>query len=122
MVTTRDLERFFDDGWNKHDLDTLMTFMADDCVFESAGGPDPCGTRYVGKDRVRTGFQAVFARFPDVEFRGARHLVTGNRGLSEWTFTGTTPDGRRVEVEGCDLFSFRDGKIAHKSSYLKNRG
>jgi ketosteroid isomerase-like protein len=41
--------------------------------------------------------------------------------VSEWTFTGTRADGTRVEVHGCDLFTFRDGKIALKNSYRKNR-
>ena len=35
MVTVKDLDAFFVEGWNKHDVDRLMTFMADDCVFES---------------------------------------------------------------------------------------
>ncbi len=30
-------------------------------------------------------------------------------------------DGTRVEVHGCDLFTFRDGKIFLKNSYRKNR-
>ena len=33
----------------------------------------------------------------------------------EWTFSGTRPDGARVEVTGCDLFTFQDGKIAVKN-------
>jgi hypothetical protein len=41
--------------------------------------------------------------------------------VSEWIFTGTRRDGTRVEVRGCDLFTFRDGKIAVKNSYRKNR-
>ena len=116
-----ELTRFFEDGWNKHDVNLLMTFMAEDCVFEAAGGPDVFGTRYAGREDVRRGFETIFARFPDVRFDDARHFVTGERGVSEWTFTGTTHDGRRVEMNGCDLFTFRDGKIALKSSYLKNR-
>jgi hypothetical protein len=51
----------------------------------------------------------------------ARHFVNGDRGVSEWTFTGTHVEGTRVEVHGCDLFTFRDGKIALKNSYRKNR-
>jgi hypothetical protein len=27
----------------------------------------------------------------------------------------------RLEVDGCDVFTFRDGKIAVKSSYFKQR-
>jgi ketosteroid isomerase-like protein len=47
--------------------------------------------------------------------------VAGDRGVSEWLFTGTTSDGKKVEVNGCDVFTFKDGKIALKNSYFKNR-
>jgi taurine dehydrogenase small subunit len=121
MMTIKDLETFFEAGWNAHDVDLLMTFMSDDCVFESIAGPDACGTRHVGRERVRAAFAGVFAAFPDVHFGAARHFVSGDRGLSEWIFTGTTGDGRKVEVNGCDVFTFRHDKIAVKSSFLKNR-
>ena len=121
MVAIKDLDRFFEQGWNAHDVDVLMTFMADDCVFETAGGPEPFGSRHHGRERVREGFRGVFSRFPDAHFHDARHFVSGDRGVSEWTFTGTSPDGRKVEVNGCDLFTFRGDKIALKSSYFKNR-
>jgi ketosteroid isomerase-like protein len=120
-MTAKDLDAFFGDGWNGHDVDALMSFMSDDCVFEGAAGADVCGTRHVGRERVRQAFGRVFATFPDVAFRDVRHVVVGDRGMSEWTFAGTTPDGTKVEVNGCDLFTFRGGKIAVKSSYLKNR-
>ena len=120
MMTIEDLEAF-GEGWNKHDVDYLMTFMADDCVFETSSGPDVRGTRHVGRERVREAFAKVFKAFPDVEFRDSRHFVAGDRGVSEWIFAGTTVDGRKVEVHGCDLFTFRDGKIAVKASFLKNR-
>jgi taurine dehydrogenase small subunit len=121
MMTHEMLNSFFVDGWNRHDVDTLMTFMADDCVFEGAAGVEAWGTRYVGRERVREAFARVFATFPDARFGNARHVVAGDRGVSEWLFTGTTADGRKVEVDGCDLFTFRDNKIAIKSSYFKNR-
>jgi len=121
MVTIEQLEAFFDHGWNGHDVDVLMTFMSDDCVFEAAAGRDACGMRHAGRARVREAFARVFASFPDVRFDDARHFVSGDRGLSEWIFRGTSADGKKVEVNGCDVFTFRDGKIAVKSSYLKNR-
>jgi steroid delta-isomerase-like uncharacterized protein len=111
----------FADAWNLHDVDALMTFMTEDCVFEASAGPDACGTRYAGRDAVRAGFAEVWATFPDAHWGNARHFVSGDRGVSEWTFTGTRADGTRVEVHGCDLFIFRDGKIALKNSYRKNR-
>ena len=119
-VTTEVLEAFAD-AWNRHDADALMSFMTPDCVFESSAGPDVCGTRYQGEKAVRAGYAQVWAAFPDAHWANARHFVCGNRGVSEWTFTGTRDDGTRVEVHGCDLFTFEDGKIALKNSYRKNR-
>ncbi len=119
-VTTEVLQAFAD-AWNRHDIDPLMSFIAEDCVFEASAGPEVCGTRYAGREAVRAGFEDVWATFPDAHWSGARHLVRGDRGVSEWTFTGTRADGTRVEVHGCDLFTFRDGKIALKNSYRKNR-
>lgn len=108
-------------AWNRHDADALMAFMTDDCVFESSAGPDVSGTRYVGPDAVRRGFVGAWEAFPDAQWRAARHFISGDRGVSEWTFTGTRADGTRLEVNGCDVFTFRDGKIALKNSYRKNR-
>jgi steroid delta-isomerase-like uncharacterized protein len=119
-VTLEFLEAF-GEGWNRHDPDALMAFMADECAFETTAGPEVCGKRYEGREAVRQAFARVFAMFPDAHFGHARHFVSGDRGCSEWTFTGTGRDGKRLEVLGCDLFTFKDGKIALKSSYFKNR-
>ena len=119
-VTTERLQQFAD-AWNRHDVDALMSFMTDDCVFEASAGPDVAGTRSVGREAVRAAYAEVFATFPDARWGNATHFVCGDRGVSEWTFTGTRSDGSRVEVHGCDLFRFRDGKIALKNSYRKNR-
>jgi steroid delta-isomerase-like uncharacterized protein len=114
------LERFAD-AWNRHDLDALMSMMTDDCAFEASAGPRVDGQRSVGQPAVRAAYAAVFEAFPDARWAGASHFIARNRGVSEWTFSGTQRDGTRVEVNGCDLFTFRDGKIAVKNSYRKNR-
>ena len=119
-VTTEFLQAFAD-AWNRHDVDALMSFMTDDCVFEASAGPEICGERSEGREAVRGAFAAVWATFPNAHWGNARHFVCGDRGVSEWTFTGTRQDGTKVEVHGCDLFTFRDGKISVKNSYRKNR-
>lgn len=119
-ISTELLETFAD-AWNRHDADALMSFMTRDCVFESSAGPDVYGIRYQGEDAVRAGYVDVWTTFPDAHWGDARHFVCGNRGVSEWTFSGTREDGTRVEVHGCDVFTFRDGKIAVKDSYRKTR-
>ena len=114
------LDRFAD-AWNRHDVDALMSMMTDDCVFEASAGPDVNGQRSEGQTAVRAAYAAVFETFPDAHWEHPRHFVADNRGVSEWTFTGTRNDGQYVEVNGCDLFTIRDGKIAVKNSYRKNR-
>ena len=118
---TTEVLQAFANAWNRHDVDALMSFMTEDCVFEASAGSDVCGTRYAGRESVRAGFAEVWATFPDAQWGNTRHFVRGERGVSEWTFTGTRADGTRVEVEGCDLFTFRDGRISLKNSYRKNR-
>ena len=118
---TAEMLQAFAEAWNRHDVDALMSFMTEDCVFEASAGPDVCGTRYVGRESVRTGFAEVWATFPDAQWRNVRHFVHEERGVSEWTFTGTRADGTRVEVDGCDLFTFRGDRICLKNSYRKNR-
>ena len=118
-VTTEYLEAF-GEAMNQHDLDAIMKFMTDDCVFESYAGPEACGTRYEDREEVRKGFAKIWGVCPDAHFGKARHFVCGDRGVSEWVFTGTH-DGARVEVNGCDVWTFRDGKIAVKNAFRKSR-
>lgn len=119
-ITAGSLQAFAD-AWNRHDIEALMSFMTDDCIFEASAGPDICGTRCIGREAVRASYAEVWMTFPDAQWGNARHFVCGDRGVSEWTFTGSRGDGTRVEVHGCDLFTFRNGKIALKNSYRKNR-
>jgi steroid delta-isomerase-like uncharacterized protein len=114
------LDRFAD-AWNCHDIDALMSMMTADCVFEASAGREVDGQRSEGTQAVRAAFAAVFEAFHDAHWANPRHFIAGNRGVSEWTFTGTQKDGKRVEVAGCDLFTFRDGKIAVKNSFRKSR-
>jgi ketosteroid isomerase-like protein len=106
-------------AFNRHDLDAIMSFFSDDCVFEMPRGAAPGGTRAEGKEAVRTLLATRFAGIPDVHYGEDRHFVAGDRGASEWLLTGTSVAGERVAVRGCDLFEFRGDKITRKDSYWK---
>jgi len=53
--------------------------------------------------------------------RSALRARATSSGVSQWTFTGTAADGSRVETDGVDVFTFRDGKIAVKNAFRKAR-
>jgi ketosteroid isomerase-like protein len=109
------------DAFNAHDLNRIMSFFADDSVLEMPRGPYPWGTRYEGREAVRNGLASRFEGLPDVHYGDEEHFVDADQqtGMSKWTLTGTTRDGRRIEVRGCDFYTFRDGKVTRKDSYWK---
>jgi steroid delta-isomerase-like uncharacterized protein len=109
------------EAFNAHDLDRIMTFFADDCVLEMPRGPHPWGARFEGRQAVRQGLASRFDGLPDVHYGDAEHFVDAERqtGISKWTLTGTTREGRRVEVRGCDFYTFRDGRVTRKDAYWK---
>jgi ketosteroid isomerase-like protein len=117
-TATPDLQAFLD-AFNDHDVDVIMSFFTEDCVMDMPRGHAPGGTRLVGKAEVRKGIQSRFDGIPDVHYGDGRHWVCGDRGVSEWTIRGTQRSGEPIEVRGCDLFEFADGRISRKDSYWK---
>ncbi len=101
MVTLETLKQFLD-AFNRHDLDAIMAFFAEDCTMDLPRGSMAWGKRLTGKDQIRQGCVERFKGLPDAHYGDDRHWVIGNKGFSEWTLTGTTPLGERVEVRGTD--------------------
>lgn len=119
-VTVATLEAF-SAAWNRHDIDALMSFMSDDCVFQTAAGPDACGSRIAGTEAVRAAFAAAWVTVPNAQWERGVHFVAGDFGTSQWTFTGTAADGSRIETDGVDVFTFKAGKISLKNVFRKAR-
>ena len=107
------------DAFNAHDIDKIMNYFDHDCSLDMPRGPEPHGSRYTGLDNVRRGLLTRFETTPDVHYGDVEHFVDGDTGVSKWLLTGTTPDGEKIEVRGCDFYAFKDGKIVRKDSYWK---
>lgn len=117
-VTVETLKALLD-AFNRHDLDAVMEFFSEGAVLEMPRGASPGGARAAGRRDVRRLLATRFEGIPDVHYGRDRHLVCGDRGVSEWTLTGTSAAGERIEVRGCDLFEFSAGRISRKDSYRK---
>ena len=107
------------DGFARRDVDQIVDCFTEDGVFETTQGPHPWGERFQGKAAIRDAVANVFKALPDIQFVDATRWVCGERGVSEWTCVATTPKGHRMEVRGCDLFTFRDGRVLRKDTYFK---
>ena len=119
-LTAQDLADTFD-AFNRHDVDAVMTHFADDCVFYTVGGDAAYGAKIEGAQAIANAFSAVWAGMKDAHWDHHSHFVAGDRAVSEWTFSGTGADGMRVEAQGADLFTLRDGKIVVKQALRKAR-
>ena len=109
-------------AWNAHDVDALMECMVDgdDCAFYAAAGGTPRGGVSEGRAAVRASYEAVWKKFPDAKWHNPTHFVSGERGVTQWLFTGSTADGKeKSNVHGCDVFEFKNGKILVKDTYRK---
>ncbi|MBR1152480.1 nuclear transport factor 2 family protein [Bradyrhizobium sp. JYMT SZCCT0428] len=109
------------EAFNAHDLDRIMACFADDCVLEMPRGSSPWGSRFEGKRNVRQALATRLEGLPDVHYGNPAHFVdaVADTGISKWTLTGTTREGARKELQGCDFYTFREGKVIRKDSYWK---
>ena len=106
-------------AFNAHDLDAVMACFSEDCELRMPRGPHPSGTPAHGRADVRRLLATRFEGLPDVHYGNAAHFADGDTGISKWTLTGTTPAGEKIEVNGCDFYTFRDGLVVANDSYWK---
>lgn len=78
---------------------------------------------------LRTWFGALFAAFPDWRFEVVDVLTDGaGKAAVQWHATGTfngtgrfegiVPNGRKVDVRGCDVLTVRDGKVVRNDAFV----
>ena len=102
----------FGAAWRAHDLETALSMITDDCVFESTG-PAPDGVRHKGHDEIRLAWQGIFDDTVS-RFEVEESFAVGDRVVERWVYSWN--DGH---IRGVDLFRVRDGKVAEKFAYVK---
>jgi hypothetical protein len=117
MTETRFLE--FLAAWERRDLEAVMSFLAEWCVYEGAIGPEP-GNTAVGLQAVGQALSEQFTQ-ESGEILVATSFVCGARGMLEWTAKDRLPDGRPRLRRGCDWFEFHEDQIRRISSFRKGR-
>jgi steroid delta-isomerase-like uncharacterized protein len=77
---------------------------------------------------LRSWFANLFAAFPDFSFEVLEITASGEKAAVRWhatgsfdgsaRFEGLDPNGARVDLEGCDVLTVRDGKIVRNDAYM----
>lgn len=120
MAVTVALIDRIQDAFNRHDVDGILSHFAEDVVWLMARGPeDKVGRKLVGKKAIGEVLSARYAQIPDMRWADMRHWVMGDKAISEWTVQGTLPDGRKLDLLGCDLWEFRGDLVTKKDTYWK---
>lgn len=76
----------------------------------------------------RAWFGGLFQAFPDFEFEILDVMSAGEKAAVRWRarggFTGSTrfegldPNGARIDVQGCDVLTIREGRIHRNDAYM----
>ena len=80
-----------------------------------------------GPQGIKDYFGAMFTAFPDAQFAVQSVVADDSRAVVEWrlrgTFTGgpfqgLEPNGRSIDVRGCDVLDFAGGKLKSNLVYF----
>ena len=106
----------FEQMLNRRDADALVPYWDEDVVEVF-----PTGTLR-GRQEVRDYFAEVFAALPDFHIEAERIAGDDETVFVKWHLSGTfsgarwmgiEPTGSRIELDGMDCFTVRDGLVVH---------
>jgi steroid delta-isomerase-like uncharacterized protein len=108
-------QHFYEEVWNKGNLDAVDDIMTGDFVDHAAPPGFPSGPE--GAKQVFTMYRTAF---PDFRLSLEDLITEGDKVVARWVTHGThqgelmgiPPTGKPVTVTGIDLFRFAGGKIA----------
>lgn len=103
----------------RRDVDAIVAAFAPDGEFRNAKGPDYWGQSFKGHAAIRSYFEPLFAQASDVRWQHTSEFIRGDRAVTEWHRTATLKNGEKQSWLGCDLYTFRNGLIVMKDTYIK---
>ena len=120
--TAREVVTEYMDALADHDLDRAVATWKPGSI-DTLHGFD----ELVAPEGIREYFGALYAAVPDWRFEVTDMVAEGDRVAVRWRadgtfngsgqFFGLTPNGRRVELEGADVLTVKDGKIVSNFAY-----
>ena len=106
----------FVDAFNRMNLEDVVSFFADDGIYE-----DSTGGRHIGRDAIRTAFEPlVGGSRGNIRFDGEDVFVETDTGkvLTSWRLN-LDKDGEVSVIQGIDILEFAADKLKKKMAYMK---
>jgi len=120
-----DMEKMMKDyiaAWNSHDVNKILSFFTDDCVYEDAA----LGVVNHGKKELRAFAKFIFTDMPDFKLEIKSAFSAGDWAVDEAVMTGTfahssipgmQATGKRFSVRAASIRELRKGKISRNTDY-----
>lgn len=101
--------RWFEEGWNKHNLDKVDEFFTANFVSHSLG---------FGFEEWKQFVSTALIAFPDIHFTVEDQIAEGDKVTTRWTyrathqgeFMGIPATGKQVTVTGMNISRHENGK------------
>jgi ketosteroid isomerase-like protein len=122
-LTRKEIKQFLKEwylAWDRHDLDSVMTFFHPDIFFEHWTGAYVKGTK-----ALRNAWEPWFASHGDFRFLEEETFIDEQmqkvlyRWVLEWPSMEPGFEGMPEIRKGVDVIHFKDGKIINKLTYTK---
>tara|TARA_A100000164_G_C21542725_1_gene601301 strand:+ start:143 stop:562 length:420 start_codon:yes stop_codon:yes gene_type:complete len=119
------VDKFFE-SMSSGDIDSAMSVMHDNCVNHDMG----TGKAMEGLDENRADMENWTNTFSDMKVEVLNHVESGDTVVTEMKMSGVNtgdmemPDGSKIpatgksiEMNGCQVAKFQDGKIIKATQY-----
>ncbi len=106
----------FTEAFNREDIDGVMSYFADDAIYDEFNG-----VRHEGKAAIRAAFEPQFSgKYGVIRFLEEDRFIDVENGkaMISWTCTLETDQGP-AGWRGLDLLYFANGKLSEKHTYAK---
>ncbi len=119
------VEKFYEEVWNKGNLDVADELIASDYVrhdLRPGNPPRPEGMKRIASD--------LRAAFPDLHLAVTFMVAENDMIVARWVTTGThkgswgavEPTGKRAEFSGVNIWRFARGKVVELWNYRDDLG
>jgi predicted ester cyclase len=121
-ATPAEVARSYFEAVSRQDLDAM------EAHYDPSGeGPIHGLVHLKQGDNYRPWFENLFRAFPDWKFEVLHLIANDEMAAVEWRasatfngsakFEGMDPNGAKLEIQGCDVVTVRDGRIVHLDAY-----
>ena len=113
MATNAEIVNDYMLAWSSGDLDNVMSFLAEDCVYHNVPVPE-----VKGKKTILAAFLQFAQHMNGIELIILNSAATGDVVMNDRIDRFTLKNGEKLDLPVAGVFKLRDGKIVLHRDYF----